>query len=211
MPFRHLRNELNRCRKVVYVYILFFDDYWLFFFMMINHYWPIRLIGNRIANFYCDQVLSHIYSQKRTTDDLSEFWLADSIFNWNLMSESKINLQMKRCIYKLWFILLTSPDFLASLGVPFLWSVHLIECNLKLKVGTMYFQFGVGPLLYLCCTPVVHLMFPMLYIFCTPVVPLMCFWSASLVPLVPLLLFFEFLHSSSAFHQMKLRSSQDSL
>ena len=51
--------------------------------------------------------------------------------------------------------------------------------------GIMYSQFGVGPPLYLCCSSHV----PLLYIFCPPVVPLMCSCSASLVPLVPLLLF----------------------
>ena len=51
--------------------------------------------------------------------------------------------------------------------------------------GIMYSQFGVGPLLYLCCS--FHV--PPLYIFCPPVVPLMCSCSPSLVPLVPFLLF----------------------
>ena len=46
-------------------------------------------------------------------------------------------------------------------------------------------QFGVGPLLYLCCSS--HVL--PLYIFCPPVVPLMCSCFASLVPLVPPLLF----------------------
>ena len=49
----------------------------------------------------------------------------------------------------------------------------------------MYSQFGVGPLLYLCCSSHV----PLLNIFCPPVVPLMCSCSTFLVPLVPLLLF----------------------
>ena len=51
--------------------------------------------------------------------------------------------------------------------------------------GIMYSQFGVGHLLYLCCSSLV----PLLYIFCPPVVPLMCSCSASRVPLVPLLFF----------------------
>ena len=46
----------------------------------------------------------------------------------------------------------------------------------------MYSQFGVGPLLYLCCSSHV----PLLYIFCPPVVPLICSCSTSLIPLVPL-------------------------
>ena len=53
------------------------------------------------------------------------------------------------------------------------------------KKGIMYSRFGVGPLLYLCRSSHV----PLLYIYCSPVVPLMCSCSASLVPLVPLLLF----------------------
>ena len=44
---------------------------------------------------------------------------------------------------------------------------------------------SVVPLLYLCCSPHV----PLLYIFCPPVVPLVCSHSASLGPLVSLLLF----------------------
>ena len=47
--------------------------------------------------------------------------------------------------------------------------------------GIMFSQFGVGHLLYLCCSSLV----PLLYIICPPVVPLMCFCSASRVPLVP--------------------------
>ena len=58
------------------------------------------------------------------------------------------------------------------------------------KLGIMYSQFGVGPLLYLCCSSHVHL----LYIFCPPVVLLMCSCFASLVPLAPLL---HFLSSST--------------
>ena len=49
----------------------------------------------------------------------------------------------------------------------------------------MYSQFGVGHLLYLCCSSLV----PLLYIICPPVVPLICFCSASQVPLVPPLFF----------------------
>ena len=51
--------------------------------------------------------------------------------------------------------------------------------------GIVYSQYGVGPLLYLCCSS--HVL--PLYIFCPPLVPLMCSCFASLVPLVPPLLF----------------------
>ena len=49
----------------------------------------------------------------------------------------------------------------------------------------MYSQFGEGPLLYLCCSSHV----PLLYIFCPPVVHPLCSCAASQVPVVPLLLF----------------------
>ena len=58
--------------------------------------------------------------------------------------------------------------------------------------GIMYSQFGVGPLLYLCCSSHVLL----LYVFCPPLVPLMCSCFTSLVPLVPPFLFL----SSSTVH-----------
>ena len=44
------------------------------------------------------------------------------------------------------------------------------------NIGIMYSQFGVGPLVYLCCPS--HA--PMLFIFCPPDVPLMCSCSAVL-------------------------------
>ena len=53
------------------------------------------------------------------------------------------------------------------------------------KKGIMYSQFGVGPLLFFCCSSLV----PLLYIFCPHVVLPRCSYSASRGPLVPLLLF----------------------
>ena len=64
------------------------------------------------------------------------------------------------------------------------WNQYIILYYITI-IGIMPYQFGVGPPLYPCCSSHV----PLLYIFCPPVVPLMCSCSASLVPLVTLLLF----------------------
>ena len=61
----------------------------------------------------------------------------------------------------------------------------------------MYSQFGIGPLLFISCTCGVHLL--------PPFVPVICSCPASLVPVVPLLFFFKFFYSSSAFHLRTLR------